>query len=135
MKDGPRPFSKFIPRSAFEFLLGGLLVLCPIATWSCFTAWGIIVSWISAQIGVAADQLIARQQTKAEVLFAGMLTCQLLMLGAATELLTRMRRYSRAGITRFGNLFIALGVTLFVDIIVFGVFSVLQVVSASSMYR
>jgi hypothetical protein len=86
-------------------------------------------------MGVAADQLIAGQQTKAEVLFAGMLTCQFLMLGAATELLTRMRRYSRAGIKRFGNLFIALGVTLFVDIIVFGVFFVLQVVSASSMYR
>jgi len=114
--------AKILPRTRVEVIALLLVVFFAVATWECFTAWGIMAASVGAQVGRMSEPALAGTRERASWLFGLMVLFQVAMLASAVQFIGHKRV---AGIwqsfQRPSNWLFGAGLALLTDVLVFGV--------------
>jgi hypothetical protein len=112
---------KFFPKVLSEFLVIGLLIVLCLKTWANITAWGLIVSSISAQTGREPEYVLTAERLRAQRFFWMAMACQTLMLPCAVWFAGQKRQSGLRGtFIGYVNWLIGLGLVFLIDTVIIG---------------
>ena len=108
------------PNRVEVFAVALVIVSC-VATWECFTAWGIMAASVGAQVGQVPQAALAETRERAQLLFGLMVLFQVTMLASAVWFVGRKRVAVNVWqcFRRPSNWLLGAGLMLVIDVLVF----------------